>query len=175
VTELWAERPGFHSQPGLGFSLHHRVQTGSGVRPAFCAMDTGALPLGWGGQGVRLATRLHLALRLRMCGAVPPLPRTSSWCGAWFARRDNFTFTLKNFFGVRFPAGSRNFPLPTPCPDTLWCPPSLLSNGYQGLFPWGEKGPERESDHSSPSSAEVKNAWNYTYTPPIRLHGVVLS
>jgi hypothetical protein len=33
----------------------------------------------------------------------------------------------------------------------------------------------READHSPPSSAEVKNAWSYTSTPPIRLHGVVLS
>jgi len=24
-----------------------------------------------------------------------------------------------------------------PHPDWLWVPPSLLSNGYQGLFPWG--------------------------------------
>jgi len=23
-------------------------------------------------------------------------------------------------------------------PDWLWCPFSLLSNGYQGLFPWGK-------------------------------------
>jgi len=23
-----------------------------------------------------------------------------------------------------------------PCPDQLWCSPSLLANGYQGLFPW---------------------------------------
>jgi len=29
--------------------------------------------------------------------------------------------------------------------------------------------------HSPPSSAEVKNAWSYTFTPPVRLHGVVLS
>jgi hypothetical protein len=24
-----------------------------------------------------------------------------------------------------------------PLPDRLWSPPSLLSNRYQGLFPWG--------------------------------------
>jgi len=33
----------------------------------------------------------------------------------------------------------------------------------------------RKTDHSTPSSAEVKNAWMYTSTPSIRLHGVVLS
>jgi hypothetical protein len=33
----------------------------------------------------------------------------------------------------------------------------------------------RESDHSPPSSAEVKNALSYTSAPAIRLHGVVLS
>jgi hypothetical protein len=37
------------------------------------------------------------------------------------------------------------------------------------------KRPGSEADHSSPSSAEVKNAWSYTSTPSIRLHGVVLS
>jgi len=32
-----------------------------------------------------------------------------------------------------------------------------------------------ETDHSRPSSAELKNAWNYTFTSPIRLDGVVLT
>jgi len=32
-----------------------------------------------------------------------------------------------------------------------------------------------EADHSPPSSAEVNKAWSYTSTPPICLHGVVLS
>jgi hypothetical protein len=33
----------------------------------------------------------------------------------------------------------------------------------------------READRSPPSTADVKNTWIYTSTPPIRLHGVVLS
>jgi hypothetical protein len=39
----------------------------------------------------------------------------------------------------------------------------------------GVLSPRCETDHSSPSGAEAKNAWSYTSTPPIRLHGVVLS
>jgi hypothetical protein len=38
----------------------------------------------------------------------------------------------------------------------------------------GLKWPGGEADHSPPSSAEVKNAWSYTSTPPICLHGVAL-
>jgi len=44
-----------------------------------------------------------------------------------------------------------------------------------GALPLGVKRPEREADHSTPSSADVENAWNYTSTPPVGLHGVVLS
>jgi hypothetical protein len=40
-----------------------------------------------------------------------------------------------------------------------------------GALSLGVKRPECEADHSSPSSAEVKNAWGYTSTPPISLHG----
>jgi len=32
-----------------------------------------------------------------------------------------------------------------------------------------------EADHSPPSSAEIKNVWNYTSTPPICLHDMVLN
>jgi hypothetical protein len=39
----------------------------------------------------------------------------------------------------------------------------------------GVKRPGGEADHSPPSSVEVKNVWSYTSTPPVRLHGVVLS
>jgi hypothetical protein len=40
---------------------------------------------------------------------------------------------------------------------------------------WRVKWPQREADHSLPSSAGVKNVWSYTCTPPIRFHGVVLN
>jgi hypothetical protein len=45
----------------------------------------------------------------------------------------------------------------------------------QGDLSLGVKRQGREADHSPPSSAEVKNAWSYTCTPPIRLNGVVFS
>jgi hypothetical protein len=45
----------------------------------------------------------------------------------------------------------------------------------QGALSLRVKRPGRDADHSLPSSAEVRNAWIYTSTPPIHLHGVVLS
>jgi len=51
-------------------------------------------------------------------------------------------------------------------PPVLWIP-GALSLGVKQLG--------READHSSLSSAKVKNAWNYTFTPSVCLHGVVLS
>jgi hypothetical protein len=43
-----------------------------------------------------------------------------------------------------------------PRPDRLWAPPSLLSNGYEGLFSRGIKRQGREANHSHPSSAESR-------------------
>jgi hypothetical protein len=77
---------------------------------------------------------------------------------------------------VQFPArgGGWEFFSSPPRPERLWGPLSLLFNAYRLFFSPGVKRPGREADHSPPSSDEVKNEWSYT-TPPIRLHGMVLS
>jgi hypothetical protein len=44
-------------------------------------------------------------------------------------------------------------------------------NRYGASFP-GIKWPRRAVTHLLQSSAEVENKWSFTFTPPIRLHGV---
>jgi len=44
-----------------------------------------------------------------------------------------------------------------------------------GALPLRVKRLGREANQPPPSSAEDKNAWSYTSTPPIGLRGVVLS
>jgi hypothetical protein len=52
--------------------------------------------------------------------------------------------------------------------------PASYLMGIRSSFT-GVKRPGREGYHSPLASTEVKNAWSYTSTLPIRLHGVVLS
>jgi hypothetical protein len=65
--------------------------------------------------------------------------------------------------GVRVPVGSRIFSkssrptLGSMQPPIQWVPRALSP---------GLKRPEREADHSTPASAEVKKMWIYTSTPP---------
>jgi hypothetical protein len=75
---------------------------------------------------------------------------------------------------VRFPAGAGNFSLHHSVQNGSGAHPASYPMGTSALS-LGVKRAGREADHSPPSSAEVKNAWSYTSTPPIRLHGVVLS
>lgn len=49
------------------------------------------------------------------------------------------------------------------------------STSFLASYPWvpGIKRPQREAGHSSsPSSADVKNSWNYTPTPPIHFRAL---
>jgi len=46
--------------------------------------------------------------------------------------------------------------------------------GTGGILPGGKR-QGRETDQSPQYTAEVKNAWSYTSTPPTSLHVVVLS
>jgi hypothetical protein len=45
----------------------------------------------------------------------------------------------------------------------------------EGALSLGVKRPGRGSDHSSRSSAKVKDEWSCTPTPPVRLNGAVLN
>jgi hypothetical protein len=76
-------------------------------------------------------------------------------------------------FGVRVPVESRIFSSPRR-PDRFWGPPSLLPNGYRGLFPRGVKRPGREADHS-PTRVRDQETVNLYRHFPIRLHGAVLN
>jgi hypothetical protein len=94
-------------------------------------------------------------LRICRCGA-PSLTR--GWVSQLSIWLVTGSTTKESEFESR---GARNFT--SPCPDRLWGPRSLLSNGY-----WGALFPGREADHSRPTTAEVKKTWVYirTSNPP---------
>jgi len=50
---------------------------------------------GYSNWGMKLTTNLHLVLKSRMCGAMPPLSQYAFmvWCSVK-KHRDNFTFTF---------------------------------------------------------------------------------
>jgi hypothetical protein len=111
---------------------------------------------------VKLTTHLHLELRLRMRGNVSLPPLTHSVHGVALNIPQG---TFIDSWIFLFTTASRPA-LGSTQPPVQWIP---------GAVSLGVKQPGRKADHSPPSSAEVKNAWNYAYTPPIRLHDVVLS
>jgi hypothetical protein len=86
----------------------------------------------------------------------------------------------------RFPAVAGNFSLRHRVQTGSGAKPLSYPMGTGALFSPATKRPGRETDHSSPSSAEIKYAWSYTSTSPyvfmawylhthrIHLHGVVV-
>jgi hypothetical protein len=99
-------------------------------------------------------TLFILILSCLKCNNITKLDRWGAGIAEWYSAR------LRNgWSGVRVPVGAGNFCLhhriqtgsgahPASYPIDTWCP-----------FPG------RESDHSLPSSAEDKNAWNYASIP----------
>jgi hypothetical protein len=89
---LRARRPGFSSRWGQSCNFFS-----SPSRPDRLWGPPGLLFSGYRRlfPRVKLTTHPHLVPRLRMCGAMPPLPNTSSllaWC---LVKRSDFTFTVQ--------------------------------------------------------------------------------
>jgi hypothetical protein len=131
---------GFRSQWGLGIFL---LTTGS--RPALGPNHpplqwlSGALFLGAKRPG-READNLHLVLRSRMRGAIPPLPNTSSWRDAQLKHIDNFTFPFNSSFTFTFTC-TLHIPLPSFLGSTAqlrpWPPPQNQAEflgGFSTIF-----------------------------------------
>jgi hypothetical protein len=67
--------------------FRHRVHTGSRAHPASYSIGTGSCFYGVKSAGrYKLTTYLHLVPRLRMSGAISPLP-TSSWRDVFVSTR----------------------------------------------------------------------------------------
>jgi hypothetical protein len=78
------------------------------------------------------------------------------------------------WLGVWVPAGAGNFSLHHCVQTGSEAHPASYLMGTRGSFP-GVKWAQHEADHSPPLVPRSKNAWSYTSTPPICLHGMVLS
>jgi hypothetical protein len=75
-----------------------------------------------------------------------------------------YTVLRARWSGVRVSARVGNSSLHHRVQTGSGAHPASYSMGNRALFLWVKR-PEREADHSPPSSAEVNNAWSYTSTP----------
>jgi hypothetical protein len=98
---------------------------------------------------------------------------------SYFCRNTDFRFYsyLFIFMGIALGYGLDDRGSRVRFPGGGWAlgPTQPLIQWVPGALSVEVKRPGREAHHSPPSSAEVKNAWIYTSTPPILLHGVVFS
>jgi hypothetical protein len=89
-------------------------------------------------------------------GTIIPKPNfvilSSDWATVWAVR-------------VQFPAGAGIYPLRHRLCTPSGAHPVSYPMGTR-IFSQEVKAAGRETDHSPPSSAEIKNAWSYTSTPP---------
>jgi hypothetical protein len=86
---------GFDSRQGLGIFLFTTAsRTALGPTQPPIQWVPGALTLGYSSRGVKLTIHLHVVLRSRMRGAIPPLTQYAfmAWC--FVKHRNNFTYYL---------------------------------------------------------------------------------
>jgi hypothetical protein len=100
---------------------------------------------------------------------------TAQMTSTWVIRYSNWLRPGRSDDWSSNPGSGWEFLSSTLCLDRLWGLLSLLSNGYQGLFPWGYSvwGVKLTTHHHLVPRS--KNAWSFISNPPIRLYGVVLS
>jgi hypothetical protein len=143
------------------------IQTDDWTHIIFVTQPTRGGPPAWVlGEGLTTPYRKIKKKLIMKCHTGP-----RNWWWFLWTRSTGWTIGVLGFYSWRrlgiflFTTASRTALGPTH-PPIQWIPgaPSL-----------GVKRQGIEADHSPPPSAEVKNAWSYTSTPPIRLHGVVLS
>jgi hypothetical protein len=96
--------------------------------------------------------------------------RTAVTTQSVYGRATGWTIGVLGFI----PGGGWEFFSSLPRPERLCGPPSFLSNEYRGLFPWGWSDRGVKLITHLHLVQRSKNEWSYTFTPPIRLHGVVL-
>jgi hypothetical protein len=86
------------------FSLHRRVQNGSGAHPASYPMGSrGSFPGGKAAGAQSWPLTSNYCRGRRMSGAIFPLPNTPSWRGDQLKTQGQlyFTFTFKYYYQVR--------------------------------------------------------------------------
>jgi hypothetical protein len=90
----WGSRVRYPAGTG-SFSLHHRVQSGSGTHPASYPMDTrGSYPGGKAAGAWNWPLTSNYSQDQRMLGAIPSLLQYASMAWCLVKHRDNFNFTF---------------------------------------------------------------------------------
>jgi hypothetical protein len=135
------------------FQRYHNIWTSSSHWRALCEMCFGS--------GKVVSKHLLVPLHLRPCNIEKP--------GLNMSRLVRTRFAYKPFLLW----GQEVFSSPQ-CPDRLWGPPSLLSDGYRGLCPlgWGGRGLKLTTHlHLVPRSGMVE----LYFHSPLHLHGLLLN
>jgi hypothetical protein len=86
-------------------SLLHKVQTGCGVHPASCPVDTRRLSTGIKRARVKLTTYLHQVPRLWMRGTLPPFPFRRHSLQFNYEKRQIIFLQCQSLPGSVFPSG----------------------------------------------------------------------